>query len=219
VRQEILHKIPESLSFEEAALTEPFCVAHHALVDRICLSPGDTVAVIGPGPVGLTSLQIAKVQGAGRTILIGNDASGGRMDGAKEERWADEVINVDQQDPVEAVMEFTHGEGADVVIDAAGNSQALKTSLNCVRRLGQIVKVGWGPEPFNHSLDTLLRKSATLAGTFGHNRHNWQAELKLLGNGKLRARPLIAKALPLEHWQVAYERAESFEAIKMLLIP
>ena len=219
VREEILHRIPEKVSFEEAALTEPFCVAHHALVDRVTVRPADTVAVIGPGSIGMTALQMARVLGASQVLLIGNDASATRMKIAESERWADNIINVDRQNAPQAVLDLTEGQGADMVVDAAGNSAALKVALDCVCRLGQIVKIGWGPKPFNESLDPLLRKSATLAGTFGHNWHNWEAVLKLMKAGRLNARPLITDILPLSRWREAIMRAESLEAVKMVLTP
>lgn len=104
-------------------------------------------------------------------------------------------------------------------MDAAGNSAALKTALDSVRRLGTIVKIGWGPRPFDGSLDTLLRKSARLVGTFGHNWPDWEAVLKLMGTGQIRAKPLITGVLPLLQWREAFEQAERLEAIKILLRP
>jgi len=219
VRQEILHRIPDDLSFEEAALTEPFCVAHHALVDGSNFRAGDTAVVIGPGPIGLVCLQILRAQGAGKILLIGTGRDQVRMDVAFRAGWADHLVVAGGDDPAAQVSEITGGEGATLVVDAAGNAAALKTALGCVRRLGTIVKIGWGPGPFGESLDELLRKSATLKGTFGHNWHNWRAVLTLLGAGRLQARPLISGVLPLSRWREAYERAESLAAVKMVLIP
>lgn len=219
VRQEILHRIPESISFEEAALTEPFCVAHHALVDRVHVAAGDVVAVVGPGPVGLNSLQIARLRGAGRTILIGTQSDAQRMTVAREQHWADHIVNIETEDPIERVMQISGGRGADVVADCAGNASAFNTALESVRRCGQIVKIGWGPRPFDRSLDPLLRKSAILAGTFGHNWRNWEAVLRLFASGGLNPRPLISGVLPLAEWREAFERVESCQAIKMILVP
>ena len=219
VREQILHHIPESFSFEEAALTEPFCVGHHALVDRARIKSGDVITVIGPGPIGLVSLQIAKLQGASQTLLVGIEGDKVRMDVALAEGWADQVICVEQEDPSKLVMKMTSGVGADVVVDCAGNSEALNTALECVRRCGQIVKIGWGPKPFNRSLDMLLRKSITLIGTFGHNWHNWEAVLRLLASGRLRAKPLISGVLSISRWLEAFQRVHDRQAIKMVLIP
>ena len=218
-RKEILHRIPEGISYEEAALTEPFCVAYHALTERIKIIPGDTVVVIGPGPIGLVSLQMARISGAAKTVLIGIGVDRMRMAVAQKEGWADEIINAEDQNAVEAVMEITNGSGADVVVDCAGNSAALMTALECVRRLGQVVKTGWGPKPFDKSLDILLRKSITLCGTFGHNWQNWEAVLKLFAARKLYPKPLISGVYPLKKWREAFEAVESRKAIKTVIIP
>lgn len=219
VRQEILHRIPKSLSFEEAALTEPFCVVHHALTDQVRILPGDVVCIIGPGPIGLISLQVAKIQGASRTILVGVEGDKKRMDVALAEGWADRVVCVNRENPIEVIMQITDGMGVDVVADCAGNSEALYTGLKCVRRCGQVVKIGWDPEPFNRSLDILIRKSLKLVGTFGHNWQNWEAVLRLLEAGRLQAKPLISEVIPISEWEVAFQRIENRQAIKIVLYP
>lgn len=218
-RAEILHALPTDLPYAEAALTEPFCVVHHALVDRITVKAGDTVAVIGPGPVGLIALQMARLQGVARTLLVGTQGDQRRLQAAVEQGWADAVIMADHDDTAAVVREFTGGRGVDVVVDCAGNSAALLAALAIVRRGGQIVKIGWGPKPFEHSLDELLRKSATLVGTFGHNWHNWDAVIRLLAAKRLLAGPLISSVLPLSKWRQAFELMESRKAIKVVLVP
>lgn len=219
VRQEILHRLPERLTFEQAAITEPLAVAHHALVNRVRVMPGDTVMVIGPGPVGLTCLQMAKVVGTYRTILLGTNVDKERIAVATEHGWADHIILVEQSDPLEETMRITDGAGADVVADCAGNNLALSTALKCVRRGGQIIKIGWGPKPFNESLDILLRKSVSLVGTFAYNWPDWQAVLALMDAQKLETQPLISGTLPLDQWRQAFERVDARQAIKMILIP
>jgi alcohol dehydrogenase/L-iditol 2-dehydrogenase len=219
VREEIVHPIPPALSFEDAAITEIFCVAHHGLTDRISVQPGDTVVVIGPGPVGLASLQIAGARGAARRILLGAKGDEKRMNLASESRWADDVISIDSKDPIESILALTKGHGADVVVDAAGNSQALHTALEVVKRLGQVVKIGWGPQPYDRSLDVLLRKSILLTGTFGHNRRNWRAVLGMLDAGQIDSRSMVSAVFSISEWQTAFELAESKQAVKVLLKP
>lgn len=219
VRQDILHAKPPALSFAEAALTEPFCVGHHALVDQVGVASGDTVLVIGPGPIGLVCLQVAGALGASARFALGTERDAARLALAREQGWADTALDVSREDPLTRIMELTQGRGVDVVADCAGNSKALQTAFGAVRRGGRIVKIGWGPEPFNHSLDDLLRKSAALVGTFGHNRHNWQEVLQWLADGRLQAKPLITGILPLVRWREAFEMVENCQAIKMVLEP
>ncbi len=219
VRQEILHAIPQGISYEEAALTEPFCVAHHALTDQIQVKNDDTVLVIGPGPVGLISLQMAKVLGAKKTILAGTSSNAARMKIAADNGWADVTIDIGKENPMQVVAEVTGGRGADVVADCAGGTSALSMALECVRRKGSIVKIGWGPQPFNQSLDILLRKSVILAGTFGHNRKDWNAVIGMFADGRLHPKPMISYVLPLTDWHKAFEMIEAKQAVKVVLVP
>ncbi len=118
-----------------------------------------------------------------------------------------------------AVMEATGGLGADVVVDAAGPSATLRLSLDLVRRLGTITKVGWGPQPVGFSLDLLLTKAVTLQGTYGHGQLTWYNVLRLLGVGLLKPKLLISEVLPIEQWQKGYEDVESSRAVKVILKP
>jgi alcohol dehydrogenase/L-iditol 2-dehydrogenase len=219
VRQEILHRIPENISFQEAALTEPFCVVYHALARRITINRGDTVAVIGPGPIGLIALQTAKILGAGKTVLVGINRDFERLELAAKQGWADRIINAEEKHVSSEIKDLTQDRGADVVADCAGNSNALALAMKTVRRGGSIVKIGWGPEPFNHTLDPLLKKSVTLAGTFGHNKEDWEAVLELMEQKKLKPKPLISAVMLLSEWRSAFEQIESCRAVKIVLTP
>jgi L-iditol 2-dehydrogenase len=88
VRQEILHRKPAAVSFEEAAITEPVCVAYNAMVHRSRIKPGDAVVVIGPGPIGLFCLQLARIAGAALTIVTGTKADGKRLGVARKRKSA-----------------------------------------------------------------------------------------------------------------------------------
>ncbi|MCL5097868.1 MAG: alcohol dehydrogenase catalytic domain-containing protein [Candidatus Omnitrophica bacterium] len=218
-RKEILHRIPAGLGFDEASLTEPFCVVHHALSDPVKVIPGDTSVIIGPGPIGIISCQMARLMGAARTVLVGMQNDVNRMSVAKTRNWADFTINVSETDPVKAITEITEGKGADLAIDCAGNTPAFSTALESVRRNGRVVKIGWGPKPFNQSLDVLLRKSLTVYGTFGHNWHNWEAVLGLFTAKRLDPAGLISGVVPLAGWHEAFEKVHSTQAVKMVLAP
>ena len=117
------------------------------------------------------------------------------------------------------VMDQTHGVGADLVVDAAGNSASMCQSLQLVRRLGQITKIGWGPEPLDFSLDPLISKSVTLQGSFSHNWQTWEQVIRLMEKGRLKAKPLITHILPITQWHRGYELMERKEAIKVVLKP
>jgi len=213
-----LHHVPASLSLEEAALTEPCCVAYNAVCVNSRIRPGDTVAVIGPGPIGLLCAAMASLSGAGRLIVIGMPADAKRLEIAKRV-GADTILGAQGENVTEWVRNFGDGYGVDLVIDAAGVSASLKLGLDIVRPAGQITKVGWGPQPFNFSLDQLVQKAVTLQGSFSHNWLIWEKVLLLLASGKIDLQPLLGRISPLSEWREAFEEMHSGAIVKGVLKP
>ena len=107
----------------------------------------------------------------------------------------------------------------DVVIDAAGVSDSLRTAIELVRPAGHIAKVGWGPEPLNFSLDPLVQKNVTLQGSFSHNWPIWEKVLQLMNSGELDISPIIGGTWNLNEWNSAFESMESGKVVKSVLIP
>ena len=111
------------------------------------------------------------------------------------------------------------GLGADCIIDAAGASATLKIALQLVRPGGHIVKVGWGPQPLQFSLDPLIQKNVTLQGSFSHNWPVWERVIALLASGQLDTRPIIGGVWAITDWQQAFEKMHSGEVVKSVLKP
>ncbi|HUP27238.1 MAG TPA: zinc-binding dehydrogenase [Chloroflexia bacterium] len=218
VRQGILHHVPDNVDLAEAALTEPLCVAYNALVVKSRIRPGDVVVVLGPGPIGLMSVQIARVCGASAIVLAGRGANSARMK-IGQELGATHLVDLQSEDLAEVVFSISQGRGADLVVDAAGPSATVKLSMEVVRRNGQITKVAWGPKPLDLSLDPLLSKSVTLQGVFSHTWDTWERALRLAANGQVSLDTLISHRVPLRDWKVAFDALESREAIKAVIFP
>jgi L-iditol 2-dehydrogenase len=213
-----LHHLPASLPFEKAALTEPCCVAYHAVCVNSRLRPGDTVAVIGPGPIGLLCALMAKLSGAGHLLVIGVPADARRLEVARG-IGADSVLGAHDENVVDWLRGFGDGYGVDLVIDAAGVSESLKLALDIVRPAGQITKVGWGPRPFNYSLDPLVQKAVTLQGSFSHNWQTWEKVISLLDSGKIDLDLILTRVAPLTEWRELFEAMHSGEIVKGVLKP
>ena len=199
-----LHHLPAGVSFEKAALAEPCSVAYNAVMVKSRIRPGDTVVVIGPGPIGLLCLQMARLCSPGRLLMVGVEADRPRLDVAY-------TLGALQEDPLP--------DSADLVIDAAGASASLKRSLELVRPGGQITKVGWGPQPLGFSLDPLVQKAATLQGSFSHTYRSWEAVLGLLERGAINLDALIGAVEPLENWRRAFDAMHDRTIIKAVLKP
>jgi alcohol dehydrogenase/L-iditol 2-dehydrogenase len=213
-----LHHLPDQLSFEKASLTEPCAVAYNATCVNSKIRPGDTVAIIGPGPIGLLCALMAKIAGAGHLIVIGIPADAKRLKVAKD-IGAETVLGGKGEDVVEWVKNFGDGYGVDLVIDAAGVSATLKMALDIVRPAGQITKVGWGPQPLNFSLDQLVQKAVTLQGSFSHNWPIWEKVISLLASGKLNLDAVLNRVSPLDQWKAVFDEMHSGDIVKGVLKP
>lgn len=213
-----LHHVPASLALEKAALTEPCCVAYNAVCVNSHLRPGDSVAVIGPGPIGLLCAAMARLSGAGHLIVIGIPADARRLEVAKR-IGADTVLGADGEDVPGWVNEFGDGFGVDLVIDAAGVSASLKLALDIVRPGGQITKVGWGPQPLDFSLDQLVQKGITLQGSYSHNWPIWEKVLLLLSSGKIDLDLILNRTSPLSEWREVFDEMRTGAIVKGVLRP
>ncbi|HEX4794543.1 MAG TPA: zinc-binding dehydrogenase [Humisphaera sp.] len=207
-----LHRIPDGLPFEKAALTEPCCVAYNAVARNAKIEPGDRVVVFGPGPIGLLCAAMARLCGA-EVAVVGLERDHTRLQIAKQ--YGCEPIVGGLEDWARA----TDGLGVDGVIDAAGVSATLKSAMQIVRPNGWISKVGWGPQPLNFSLDPLVQKNIRLQGSFSHNWPIWERVLRLLGTGKLDVQPIIGGVWALSQWHEAFEKMHEGEIAKAVLKP
>ena len=215
VPERCLHSIPDTLDLNVAALTEPCCVAYNAVCINTSIKPGDSVLVIGPGPIGLLCGKMAKLSGAGTVIMAGLPADAYRLEIAKQ-MGADIVVTEKVAELVKSVQD---GLGVDVVIDAAGVSATLQMAMECVRPAGQITKVGWGPQPLNYNLDPLVQKAVTLQGTFSHNWPTWERIIQMLASGQLDISPIVSRVAPLTDWRDCFEKMLHGEYVKAVLNP
>jgi alcohol dehydrogenase/L-iditol 2-dehydrogenase len=213
-----LHRIPKSVPFEVAAMTEPCCVAYQCSVVNARIRPGDLVVVIGPGPIGLLSATLARLSGAGKVVLVGMGRDRARMEiGLRA--GATHAVDAQAQEVGKLVQELGDGLGADVVIDSTGASASLKSALDWVRPAGHITKVGWGPQPMNFSMDPLVKKAVTLQGSFSHTWAVWERVLAMLGTGQLDPRPYLSKVSSLEEWKPSFDGMHDGALIKAVLTP
>ena len=208
-----LHRIPEGVSIEKAALTEPCCVAYNAVINNASIKPGDSVLVLGPGPIGILCGVFSKFSGA-ETAIVGLESDSSRLEVARQ--------GYELKTLTEGVNEWAYeidGLGVDVVVDAAGVSESLKLAIELVRPNGTIVKVGWGPEPINFSLDPIVQKNVRLQGSFSHNWPVWEKVLHLMGTGVLDVGPLIGVKMELNQWEYAFNQMHEGKVVKSVLFP
>ncbi|MFD0678408.1 MULTISPECIES: zinc-binding dehydrogenase [unclassified Paenibacillus] len=216
-REAIVHHVPDNVSFEKAAMTEPTCVAYNAVAHHSHIRPGDYVVVFGPGPIGLMCVQIAKLFSPGRLTVVGTSKDKNRLEISKQ-FGADTVIVGDEQDVVKEILSFGDGFGPDLVLDAVGISTTLKQSIEVVRPAGQITKIGWGPAPIGFSLDPLIQKAVRLQGSFSHNYPMWEKVLLMMGTGEIDPLPMT-KSYGIDQWKAAFDEMDSLVHAKSIILP
>ncbi|RIQ11546.1 zinc-dependent alcohol dehydrogenase [Jiangella rhizosphaerae] len=212
----VLHRIPDGVPFERAAMTEPFAVAYNAVVERASVVPGDLVVVQGAGAIGLCALQVALVRGAGTTVVLGTGIDGKRLAKATE-MGAHHVVDITEQDPVEVVAGLHDGLGADLVVEATGVSAALEQSMQLVRPGGAIAKVGWGPQPLGFTLDPMVKKAVTLYGCYSHTWSTWENVLRLFATGRLHPELALGGSYAIDDWEEAFSAMQRGDNVKSVL--
>ncbi len=216
-----LWEVPPDLPFSSAALTEPLACALHG-IEASDLHPGESVAIIGAGPLGLLLLAAAKRKEA-RVILCGR---GDERLALARELGADEVIDArqlpDTAAEVAAVRALTDGgRGPDAVIEAVGDPALWEAATQMVRRGGLVNFFGGCAAGTTICLPTqpLHYDEITLKGVFHHTPYYFSTALQLIAQRHIPVERLISGSFPLAHWHEAFERLLDHQGIKYAILP
>ena len=212
----IVSKIPDELSFVDAALLEPASIGTHA-ANRAPISNENTVVVIGAGTIGLFILQAARLRGAAKVIAV--DINEFRLDLAKK-LGADKLINPLKSDLVEAVLQETEGKGANVTLEAVGYAKTFADAVSITRMGGHVVAVGNLENKAEFDLQQLIAKEHTFTGSYASSGE-FRDCIELVASGKINVEPLISDVLPMQEGPDAFDRLLKAEEnlLKIVLEP
>jgi L-iditol 2-dehydrogenase len=197
-----LYRLPDSISFDEAVMITTAGTSMYAIDTLGGLVAGDTVAVLGPGPVGLTAIQILRALGASKLLLTGTRAD--RLE-LGQALGADRVINVRTEDPVAAVRAATGGVGVDAVLECSGAAEAVDQAIRMCKPAGRIVLVGFFHGLVTADLNQAVKTGLTIHTIRGEGNRAVGRSLALAEQGSLRTRPLITHRFPLERINEAFD--------------
>ncbi len=214
-----LNLIPDGLSYAEASLTEPLaCVLNGQELARV--GDGDTVVVVGSGPIGCLHVRLARARGAARVILI--DLNADRLSKASALVQPDVAIVSSETDPVAAVLKATNGRGADVVITAAASGVAQEQGLLMLAPRGRLSLFGGLPKDApTITVDSNLvhYRELTIVGVNGSSPAHNRAALELIASGAVEVADLITHRLPLDSLFDAIDIVARGDAIKVTIEP
>jgi threonine dehydrogenase-like Zn-dependent dehydrogenase len=217
-----VHPLPDNVSLDAAAILDCYGCAVHA-IRRAPVYPYSTAVVLGTGTIGMNVGQVARAGGAGRVVMVGRREQ--PLDLAREAGACDEGISGGSVDPVQAVLDLTRGEGADVVFETVGgDAPTIDQAIQMARRGGTVCILGMFTGPQTLDIGQAYRKELNVIWSNSystwHGISEYKIGLDLLAAGKVRAEPLLTHHYPLEQIGDAFAAADdkrSSGAIKVLV--
>jgi len=217
-----VYKLPDQMTYQEAAVSEPLGTAIHC-IRRSGIMPGDTVAVLGSGPLGLMLARLAHLKGA-RVILSGEITEERKRVAGKF--GVNEFINIlevtEAKDRIGMVKKLTDGErGVDVAIEAAGFPSAWEEAIQMIRKAGTVVFHGGCKAGSTITVDThaMHYDEHTLIGVYHQDPDDYRRSFNMLASRLVDGREFITKTMPLNELITAFESIRRFEGIKFAIDP
>jgi L-iditol 2-dehydrogenase len=213
-----VYKIPDDMTIDEATLITTAGTSLYGIRRIGGIRPSETVVVSGPGAIGLMSVVLARLLGAGTIILLGTRderlAVGLRL-------GADIGINVQRENAVQRVLELTNGVGADAVLECAGTTQGAQDAIEMAKKNGRVAVVATYKEPVPLNLHKINQWNITVAGSKAEGQRSLALALPLLARKTIDLAPLITHRFPLGEVHAAFETAEKRlgGAIKVIVKP
>jgi 2-desacetyl-2-hydroxyethyl bacteriochlorophyllide A dehydrogenase len=210
-----LRPVPESVPNDVALFAGDVMGTGYHAVDESGLRPGDSIAVLGLGPVGLCAVQVAIAAGASQVFAI--DSVPQRLEVARS--FGATPIHLTEESPREVVRELTGRRGVDASIDAVGHPDALDLAIRLARKAGTVVAIGVYTEPCRVHMGLIWIKALTLKSGHANVIGHVDRVLGMLAAGTLDPTPLVTHHLPLDDAPQAYEIYDRREALKIVLTP
>jgi L-iditol 2-dehydrogenase len=211
----IVHRLPDELSFPEAAMLEAVAVALHGVAVSD-IAPNSTALVVGAGMIGLLILQSLRATGTQRVFVADIDES--RLKLAKQ-LGATEVLS-SNSGLLAQVLKFTNGNGVDVALEAVGRSETVAAAIDSVRKGGTVTLVGNISPEVNLPLQKVVSRQIRLQGSCASSGEYPQA-IQLLASGAINVKPLITAVVPLDDGPSWFDRLHAGEPnlLKVVLTP
>src|SRR5579864_9368026 len=212
----ILYRLPDNLSFEQAAMVEAVSVAVHA-VERTPLELDASVAVVGTGMIGLLVAQVLRAKGCGKIIAI--DLDEGKLKLARK-LGATHTIGAGESEMQQKIRALTDGRGVEAAFEAVGLPTTVKTAIDSVRKGGSVTLIGNLKAQVDLPLQSVVTRELTLIGTCA-SAGEYPACLDLIASGKINVTDFISATPPLEEGAQWFERLYAGEKglMKVLLKP
>jgi threonine dehydrogenase-like Zn-dependent dehydrogenase len=217
IHKHAIWEIPEGVKYEEAAVLDPICNAYKAVAQQSSLLPGQDVVVFGTGPLGLFSVQIAKIMGAVNIVMVGLEDDTKVRFGVAKELGATHCVNGSKEDVVKRCLEICGQDNLGLVVECSGANIALKQAIEMLRPNGEVVRVGMGFKPLEFSINDITSWNKSIIGHMAYDSTSWRECIRLLKAGMIKVQPMITHRIGLSEWEKGFEAMRNKEAIKVIM--
>jgi L-iditol 2-dehydrogenase len=208
----LLHKVPDGVSYAAATVTEPTAICITG-IDRVGIATGEKVMVVGPGPIGLISAMLAAASGASEVLLIGRPSSAPRLALAEKLGIKTYLLMDTQAAATELADKF------DLTIDSTGAGESLSLCATSTRRLGRILELGLANTPeVQFAINAATTKSLTIYTSLSSEYSSWDRALAFMAAGKYDP-GVLTSVYSLDDWKKAFEDVENRKVIKGVITP
>jgi L-iditol 2-dehydrogenase len=201
-----LHRIPDWLDGRVAALAEPLACCCQSLLNPERVVPGDSVLVVGPGPMGLLAAQVAHAAG-GDVHVRGTPSDAERLEVATRLGFTT------------STTEDGSAGDFDVVVECSGHEAGMTFALESARRGGRYVQIGLAGKPVSIPFDLVCFGELTVTSGNASTPPSWERALQLIGDRQVELEPLFSVAVPLTEWEQAFAATRGGAGIKYVLVP
>ena len=215
---DVIFRIPDNVSFEEAPLMEPAANGYKAVFQEGRMIAGETVVVAGAGALGMYSAHMAAIGGAGHVVLmVRKSTEKAKIETAKKLGVTDVIYSDDPEEAAAAVGKLTDSFGADLFIETTGVPAVLNLGIRLLHVKGRAVRIAINGTPYNYGLDDITLRSIELIGHMGYNTISWRNTINLAKTGKLDLTSIVTHTVTLDECAHGFDMMVSREAGKVIV--
>ena len=218
IHPQAIWEIPDSISFEEAAVIEPLCTAYKAIAQQSNLLPGEDIVIFGTGTIAQLCVQMARVMGAVKIVVVGRDDDEKIRFPLALKLGATHTVSRNREDVVERCREICGGiDSIGLVADCTGSPESLKAGLEMLRSNGEFIRLGMNTKPLDFDINVISKRNIRIQGHQAYNTVSWKNSIQLVASGKVDLKPIITHRFGLSEWEKGFAAIASHEAVKVVL--
>ncbi|MGM0214389.1 zinc-binding dehydrogenase [Enterococcus sp. AZ109] len=212
------HLLPDEIDDKVAAMMEPLACCIHAVMEKTTVTPGEKIAVFGPGPIGML-LAAVLVSLEAEVFMIGITKDAKRLSLAKQV-GVQHIVDSQKKDLGQVILDHTDGLGVDQVFECSGSPIAVHQAMEILKKKGRLIQEGLFAKDMNEiNMSLLIHKELEYIGSRTQKPTSWKLALEWLVERQVDLTPIVTKTLPLDQWEEAFQLAMNGEELKVLMVP